>query len=1113
MGDNFEKVYNHLNDEQRAAVDHIYGPVLVIAGPGTGKTQLLSARVANILRTTDANPNNILCLTFTESGAENMRDRLASFIGAAASYEVEISTYHSFGNSLLAQGRDYLDEERVSIDELKQFEIIKNIKQNLPHSNLLAPAKNKVRDILSAIQDIKQENISPKEFKQIANQNLKLINKASDSLQILHELNGIKAIGKGSDKISAATQKIEILSKLASALKTFDEPRVHAKTPTILEQICANFGEQIAKLEADPKQSITHLTAGWKDKYFEKNHNNDFRFKDEFASRKALDLAEIYAAYEQVLAAEGLQDFNDMILRAIDLLEQNADFRFTMQEKYQYILLDEYQDTNGAQSRIVELLTANEMIPDYEPNVLAVGDDDQAIMAFQGAQFSNMHDFVNFYNCPVETINLNKNYRSHQKILDFAENIAEQIEGRLSHKIAGLNKKIIQANPNITDVKIERKSFAHQSTEFYEVADKIRALIGSGVKPREIAILAPKHAILEEISKYLHHFNLPVEYEKSENILDEKPVKQVIEMLKLAQNIAENSPNQSATWAKVLVFDFWQNDSIEVYKTVSKFNRWDDSAPSLTEILLESENQKLQNIAKFFIEISEKLEQETFETILDLVVGNTEANGGFKSPLREFYSQKSDEDFYNLATYLTILREKFKNNNTEEAAINVADFLRMIEVYQESEIKIVSKNAFSTDQNAVQVMTAFSAKGLEFGHTFLISVDDSAWGTSSGNSQVISLPKNMERIKDPNQQDTKKRLFFVAITRAKTNLYLTSSDKTFDGRTKQPLKLLAENRSELLAENIPDGFNQIITDETEAPSLEILEINWNGELNIAKLKNEQLFADKLQHFNHSASSLTNFYDTEYGGPDKFFENYILRFPQEVSGSAQFGTLMHQIFDFWQKKINKGEAVNLETILQEVEAKIKRLKLSPEQKQNELARATGAFTSFYNQRSNIFERKAASEVRISKVLLDQKALIGGNIDRIEIDENAKTIEIVDFKTGNITEKDNFKNKPKMHKYQIQLYFYKILLDHSPEFKKYKITTGRLEFIEGDEKYRSPIVKTIEFDDKTQQRVKDLIFALDSKIKSFAIDTIQPNKTGRGVRVADLIQFEDEILSEQ
>ena len=143
-----------------------------------------------------------------------------------------------------------------------------------------------------------------------------------------------------------------------------------------------------------------------------------------------------------------------MILRAINLLEAKPDFKFSMQEKYQFILLDEYQDTNGAQSRIVELLTKNELLPDLIPNVLAVGDDDQAIMAFQGAKFSNMLDFANFYGDETKIINLTKNYRSHQKILDFAHNIADQIDGRLSNIFSNLDKQIYQENNSITDIEI-----------------------------------------------------------------------------------------------------------------------------------------------------------------------------------------------------------------------------------------------------------------------------------------------------------------------------------------------------------------------------------------------------------------------------------------------------------------------------------------------------------------------------------------------------------------------------------------------------------------------------------------------------------------------------------
>ncbi len=1110
MNYSFKKVYKQLNIEQKLAVDTIYGPVLVIAGPGTGKTQLLSARVANILNITDASPSNILCLTFTENGAENMRSRIASFIGAKSAYEVEISTYHGFGNSLLYQGKDFIDEDRASIDELQQFQIVKKIKEALPISNLLYPEKNTVQNILQAINDIKQQNILPEIFKKITEQNIRLIEKSEKYLDILDEIANLKSTDKTSGSLPIKDQKIEAFYNLYSRIKDIDEARIHENTPTFLEKIYKSFEEQAAKYEQDPKKSIQHFTRDWQNKFFDKNQNNHYKFSDSFASKKALDLAEVFRLYEQELKTNNLQDFNDMILRAINLLEQKPEFRFSMQEKYQFILLDEYQDTNGSQSKIVELLTTNPNIDGFEPNVLAVGDDDQAIMAFQGAKSSNMNDFAKLYKDKTKVINLVKNYRSHQTILDFAHNIAEQIDSRLSNSIPNLDKKIYQENNKIKDVQILRKNFKHQSTEFNEIAAKIKDLISSGVEPKEIAILAPKHSILEEISKYIYHYNIPIEYEKSENILEEAPVVQIIEMLKLLQAIHNDTYNQSPIWAKVLSFEFWDLPPIDIYREISKFNRWDPDSESLTSILLRSENDKIRDIATFFVSISNQVEIESLETIIDYIVGSTKFKDNTISPMREYYKNKSDQDLYNLAIYLTILRGKFRSTNpTESSTIMINDFINMIELYRESGIKILSKNPFSTDNNSVKIMTAFSAKGLEFDHTFLISVDDSSWGTSKGNTQTISLPKNLERIKDPNQEDTKKRLFFVAITRAKTHLYLTSAEKSFEGKTRKPLKILAENSEQKISETIPDKFNKIITEDSEYPSLETIELNWLDKFKPKNLKNDQIFADKIKNFAHSASSLTNYFDLEYGGPKKFFENYILKFPQEVSGSARFGTVMHEVFDFWQKKKNENQSVNLDDILNEVEKRINKLKIPENEKKNEKIRATKSFTNFYENRNEIFEKTAKSEVKFNNIIIDNDILIGGNIDRIEIDENTKTITIVDFKTGNITDKDNFKNKTKLHKYEIQLYFYKILLENSVEYSKYKVNTGRLEFIEGDEKYQIPITKSVQFDKETESRIKNMITVLDKKIKT--LDFIDIKKPAY-VRVADLIDFENKIIDD-
>lgn len=1101
MSSKFSQVYNNLNTEQKQAVDNIFGPVLVIAGPGTGKTQLLSARVANILLKTDASPINILCLTFTENGAENMRERLASFIGAEAAYEVEISTYHGFGNSLLAQGSDFLTEDRTSIDQLGQYQIIEEIKKTLPSDNLLAPKKNTVNNIINAINDIKQENISPGLFKKLAQQNLRLIKKTEQYLKIMNDVSGSKK--------SDTPKKLAAFKQIYEQLKQSDEDRIDDKTPTFLEKIYTSFEEQAVKYDNDPKKSIQHFTTDWHKKFFEKDRYNNYKFKDEFASKKALDLAELYRLYEIELANKDQQDFNDMILRAINLLETEPAFRFSMQEKYQFILLDEYQDTNGSQSKIIELLTQNTQNPDYEPNVLAVGDDDQAIMAFQGAKFSNMKDFADFYS-NTKIINLTKNYRSHAKILDFAQNVASQIDSRLTNTFTDISKYITQANDSIQDVQIWRKSFLHQSTEFSEVAHKISTLIDQGVEPKDIAILAPKHAILEEISKYLNSRKIPISYEKSENILDEPAVRQLIQMLKLTQAISQDSPDQNALWVKVLAYDFWDLDAMSIYLEIQKYDKWDQDSPSITKILSESENQKFKDIASLFIALSEQIDSLKLEAVLDILVGSSQLDDNILSPMREYYKEQSDEDLYNLALYLTILRGKFRMvSQTNDEPIFIADFLKMIDLYIESETKILSKNPFQTASNAVQIMTAFSAKGLEFSHTFLISVDDSAWGSGKGNNQTISLPKNMERIKDPNQEDTKKRLFFVAITRAKTNLYLTSSQSSFDGKSKKPLKFLAENLEEQISEVIPEEFNKIEFEEQKLPTIETLELNWNDKFLPEKLKNQQIFSDKANNFSHSASSLTKFFDLNYGGPERFFEEYILNFPKEISGSAQFGTVMHEIFDFWQKQTSNGIDLTLDDILNESEVRINKLKITNQEKTTEIERAKRAFTNYFKHHSHIFKENAKSEVSIRKILLNGQTIIGGKIDRLEINEAQKTIEIVDFKTGNITDKDTFKNNQKLHSYETQLYFYKLLLQHSPDYKNYKVTSARLEFIEGNERDRTPIVKNLVFLDEQLERTKQLILALDNRIKSF---DFSPEDTPQIARVADIIKFEDKTIAD-
>src|SRR3989344_1795786 len=337
----FEKHYRQLNPQQREAVDAIEGPVMVVAGPGTGKTQVLTLRIANILDKTDTEPENILALTFTESAAASMKRRLAEIIGSSA-YSVAINTFHGFCNDVIKTYPEYFPRimNSVNITEVDQINIIKEF------------SDFRVKDILKKINDFKKDSISPKEAKKI-----------------------------------------------------------------------------------NPK------------------------------------IAKIYAKYETELKKQKLYDYNDMILETLKAMKKNKKLLQILQEKYQYVLADEHQDTNDAQNKIVEIL----MSFHESPNVFTVGDEKQAIYRFQGASLENFLFFKKKYP-KAKIIALQKNYRSIQTILDAA------------HGVIPSQKTLVGVKKH-PPKKISLWSFSRPEAEAYFLARDIKEKLKNGAKPYEIAIL------------------------------------------------------------------------------------------------------------------------------------------------------------------------------------------------------------------------------------------------------------------------------------------------------------------------------------------------------------------------------------------------------------------------------------------------------------------------------------------------------------------------------------------------------------------------------------------------------------------------------------------------
>lgn len=1102
----FEKNYKMLNAEQKEAVDTIDGPVLVIAGPGTGKTQLLSTRIANILQKTDTAPENILAMTFTEAGASNMRERLSRFIGTD-SFKVGIFTYHGFANEIIQNYREYFTDKNLNeaADELVTKEIITKISNELPSSSKLK--KISISNIASTIKEMKNAYISPDDLRKVAKANI-------SEQEIFNEsIKGLRVDGRTFAKVqpfySAIRENLE-----NSISKDLNNTKFESNLYFYFEKL------NEAYLEAEETGKSKSLT-DWKNTFLDlKDFEDNFQISDTYANKKLLEFADFYEKFNNEMKNRGLYDFNDMILEVIETLEDNDDFRFTLQEKYQYLLLDEYQDTNDSQAKIIELLTNNPVM-EGKPNVLAVGDDDQAIMAFQGASKSNMIDFYNRFGENTKVINLTKNYRSHGDILTASKNVANTISGRLTKNLPIKIEKDISADGNFIDRKIqlERTNFESQIAEFSRVAEKISNLIQNGVAPKEIAVIAPKHKILQAFVPYLKNQNIPIYYEKRENILKNEIISQLIKISKLILAVRDKDEDKMANlFPEILSFDFWQIPPVEVWKM-----SWaaKDNHDFWIEAILKSEVEQIRNLGEILVTLAEFSHEKTFEELFDYILGSREIREGLKSPIRDFISQKSDEEFYDTILNLTILRDKLREFSNEEN--NKLDILiNYVELCEEFEIQILSTNPHNTSENAVQVMTPFVAKGLEFEYTFLISLNQDSWNSARKGSggENITMPANLKftSIEDEGE-DTRKRLMFVAMTRAKTQLYLTNHNSDLTGKTKKTLSFLDEREEDgvLKSKILPEKWQEVSKIQRESLEADEIETNWHEFYTIKNEEMRELLKPRVKNYKLSPTDLNSYTSLQYKGPQSFFENKILCFPGAYGPALTLGNIVHEGFNYIQDEINSGNTPNIDNIKKYAIERFSKYPLSEKDKEEILERFNQIFENFFENNLGEFKPGNIAEKNFSGVgVTIGNAVLTGKIDLIRIDHENKKITVVDYKTGSIpfnTKTNKFDtNSTKIHEYAQQLYFYKILIENTPEFSGYTVEKGILEFIEPDKHTEKTYNFEVVFKPEEEERLKTLIQAVWVKIKSFdfKLDEEKYSKDIKGTRAfeADLIaNFKD------
>ncbi len=968
---NFNDEYRKLNPDQKQAVDSIDGPVMVIAGAGTGKTQVIALRIGKILTETQLNPGNILCLTFTDNAALNMRSRLLSIIGPSAN-SVKISTFHGFCQSIIKGNPQYFyqfSSDSEPLDKVEQIQIVRRLIDSLPLDSVLKTPNDPYfyqSAVISAIEMLKKENINPNIYLDLVSQEQEFLNIV---LTYYQQLKSITAFPKNLDQIISIIYKVIHLNDLNTTYKT--------KISTLIKDLSG------AK---DIKSAFVQFYEYISTQY-----------------PRHLALSQLYPNYIAELQASHRFDYDDMILSVIDALKNNPHLLSFYQEKYQYVLVDEYQDTSSSQNEIVNLLGSGQ----ESPNIFVVGDDDQSIYRFQGASVENVYNFYQQYK--TSPIVLHNNYRSNRLILDSTNSLINQNQNRIANQIKDVDKSLVAVRDYDPD-PINLYVAESQLEENYWIANNINNLINSGISPQNIAVLFRNNADISDLLPALSKLNIKYIKDYGTDILKQNYILELLDLLKLLVN-----PKDQFLLKKVLCFNFLRLPSLSLYHYLNN-----PKSSKINQLFKKRLKKIKSRIAKF-----QKQKQ------------NYSPNKLFNLAIRRFGYLKFILKHKNIESLkqLDRLYSEFKAQRSV-AALSFDQTVARLSVYLENSIGLIAPPLLSDNPSCIRLLTVHKAKGLEFEHVFLIKNLASRWENSRG-SNKISLPLGVLK-SEPLTADIdydleeNRRLFYVALTRAKNQIYLSYTKINPDGREQPPTRFLSEIDSQFIEVKKPD------------PKLEVNALISQFSPQITKLISTDLFDHLKYYFDHKYRLNISHINSYNKCPFCFFINTILKLPKSKTKSLSFGTSVHGALAYLFNEQNQNQRlISLGNFLAIFDKYLSKEKLSPAEIEELTSRGHKSLTAYYEHYRDSFDGKSLIEHDFRPYLATFENIpITGKIDKIEI-LSGKNVNVVDFKTGSPDNK--YQQLGSQGDYFRQLVFYKILADHSHGFG-YNVVSGTIDFIE-------------------------------------------------------------------
>ncbi|MBY0537966.1 ATP-dependent helicase [Patescibacteria group bacterium] len=959
----FTTAYNALNTAQKEAVDTIEGPVMVIAGPGTGKTQILTLRIANILKETQSNPENVLALTFTNSGVRAMRERLKTYIGDDA-YRVGIYTFHSFAEHILKKFSSYFPSREFAsvITELEKTKIIEHILLQHDFQKIVSAYDrfSSLTQIVGAVNDIKQEGYTPAEF-------LELI-PAWEKTQMESETMFYKR----------ATGKFKV-----GDIKPTEKTKVE---------------DRVAKVH---------------------------------------ELATVFSAYQQELTKRNLYDFSDMILTVLGELEKNENLKYDLQEQFQYVLVDEHQDTNDGQNKLIEFLTDAEHL-NGAPNLFVVGDEKQSIYRFQGASDQTFSYFKNHYR-DVKVVKLEQNYRSTTQVLDGAHNLivhslpdATELHGNLA-----------------VDYPVSVKEFSDYKFELLFLVRDIEMKLKAGVPADEIAIIYRSNKHLLEIKNLFQQFNIPYTVLSRDTLLDDPAIIMLVTCIKVIAN-----PYDNESLARLLFADFLGLDSLMAANTLQSYrliSRDKNNSQALIDYIKTDEEYQavIEMITHLHTYAANHLFSETFKEVLH------------RSGFLTWVLQKTDSR--SALRKVEVLFNQVRQLAELSPMYGINDFVEFVMASLKYNLKI--EVAATTVGKGVQCMTAHSSKGLEFESVYLMNTTRSNWEKSRGFSG-ITLPLN----RYAGELDDERRLFYVAVTRAKKHLVITSSSQDWGGKSQEPSQFISE----------------LGVDSSEASLTESFEIENEAEL-VRFFSNESLkdsvftvdyLVSRFKEENLSVTALNNYIDC----PIKYLFRNLIQLPDVYTPSLRYGNTIHQALEnFFIESKQAKSILPRERLLNEYQAAIDVSGFYDAEYERFLLKGKQALGMYYDYYHHNWSVKIDIEeyIRSSIEVHGTSLTLSGKIDKIEYldEEGVGSVRVIDYKTGKPFSKKSSKSQKQGLERQIR--FYHLLLQG---YKNGAITIHEavLDFVEP--------IDGKEFEQKTLQVTEADIIELKGEISTMTAEIL-------------------------